>query len=272
MPIRKKFVGALLAGAAMVFGPSYQAQATVTTSGCAAATSCSMQELVDGGSIAINGVVFNNWATGQNFFVEATDSDDIESSMSLSSIFVGGIDETILPDPTKSTLGLSVWSDLFVLPQFFDAIIEGDMAFDFSFDSLVGGGRMMTAAELSMGNHALNSDDSFVDVHLEIDTLTPENLLLRVFDANGGSNPGSDLVDDLSFGTAVNAAAMASDLALGTFVPGGVSLDQYDMLFTIMRPDMPPVDVDEPAGAGILLGALGLFALARRKRLQKQNH
>lgn len=272
MPIFEKITKPLLMGLILVFGPGIQAQATVTTTGCVAATSCTLQELVDGGSIEINGVVFDNFVGGSNIHVEVSDPgpDEFEDSMALSLIIITGIDEIVLGDPTMSTLGLSVSSEMFTLPYIFDAILEGEMEHDFSYDTLVGGGRMLTAAELLMGSHSLDSNDAFIEANLDISTLTPEDFFLTVYDINGGANPGTDLADDQALATAVAAASMAANVQMGTFVSGGVTLGYYDMLFTVQGdtapPPPPPVGVFAPEGMGILMGALGVFALSRRRK------
>jgi hypothetical protein len=56
----KKILGVVFFWGALLMGMTV-ANATVITSGCLSSVSCSLQELVDGGTITVNDKLFDNW-------------------------------------------------------------------------------------------------------------------------------------------------------------------------------------------------------------------
>ncbi|WP_417320337.1 hypothetical protein [Emcibacter sp.] len=252
------FLTVVTAFLALVMTPT-MASATVTTSGCANATSCTLQELVDGGSISVDGVTFNNWSEGVNFFFEENDTTDIEETLNLSGITVEGFGSLPTGTPGEFTLGLVYTSNTaLALPKQLSDANEAELELDIDFDLTTDLVTEVTAAQLILDEWSLGSTDAFVELNLtdggDIDLQTYAN-----------TDPEVVSSDAHTLAAAVNAISLESNIQAGMFEPGNIALFEYAMIFTVFVDD--PIVVSSPSI--LLLLGMNLMMLGLRRRLTK---
>lgn len=207
--------------------------ATVITSGCTSATSCTLAELYAGGTITINDVLFNHWVF--NF----ADGDPLDEN----NIIISGIDETTSPTPGLSTVGLGVVLDPTLLAEF------AEYDFDFT-GSIIGTTRLFTGSSLQLiGSNV--SGDGFVEINNALST----GHLLSV-DADGATT------------STVNFPGVASlisdtDIQMESFDGQSVSLREYRYTFNITG---NTIAVPEPATVFLFIISLLAIVCTRRRR------
>lgn len=240
------------------------ASATIMTTGCVDATSCSLEELVNGGEIDIDDVNFNSWLNTVNLFADTSPGGTQTGALDLSQIFVSGIDTIATGNPNEFTLGLSFTStSAFSLPVLLDPVDESEAELDVDFMLSASGSTQVSGVELLLGNRNLGSPDSFVEINLDANALN-----MQVFDETIFGADDSILSDSQNFISPTDSVALGSNVQIGTFVDGDVELFEYSMLFTFTADPVvtPPTGISEPASASLLMSGLALFMLRRRRK------
>lgn len=242
--------------------------ATVMTSGCAVATSCSLDELFAGGTISVDDVSFSNWQDTLNFFYELDDSlNDVNGSLDLTQIYVSGIDAVSTGNLNEFTLGLAFYSlTSWDLPIVSQALEEAELEQTIDYQVSASNGTMISAVQLDLGETALRSEDSYVEVNL--DSSLP--FALQVYQEFIDPDLDEVLTDSQVFAVAQSAFDMTSNIQMGTFVPGEVGLYGFNVMLTVMLDNTqpPPVPASAPASIPLILFGMGLL-IHRRKRLNK---
>lgn len=262
-----KYVKGLMYAVASTFVisfPAHVSYASVVTSGCINSNSCTLQELVDGGSINIDDIAFNNWQEIENFLyaLDAND-DEVEDFINLSEIFVFGIDAVATANPDEYILGLQFSSETaFTLPQQSNDIQEAELELDVDYDVTASNGALITAAELLLGNRVLESDDAFVEVNLDSST----GLNLQVYDEF--IDPDFDTVesDSDTFATGLADLTLTSNVQAGTFEPGSLSLFDFSLNLTVQALPTDPEPEPVPTTGNFLLMVFGISLLAFNKK------
>lgn len=245
-------------------------QATVMTSGCAAATICSLDELFSGGSISIDDVSFTNWQDTLNFFYELDENlNDVDGSLDLTQIYVSGIDAVSTGNVNEFALGLAFYSRTsWDLPIVSQAIEEAELEQTIDYQVSASNGTMISAVQLDLGNTALSSEDNYVEVNL--DSSLP--FALQVYQEFIEPDLDEVLTDSQILAVAQSAFDMSSNIQMGTFVPGQVGLYGFDVLLTVLldnsQPPQPPIATPAPASIPLVLFGLGL--LLRRRMVAKK--
>lgn len=259
-----------LTALAFLSGGQY-ANATTMTSGCALATTCSLEELYDGGSISIGDITFDNWFEDINVFAIFDNEGEIDDIVDVSNIFVTGIDPVATGNPNEFTLGLNftTTSALTLNAIAFDDPDEdifAEIELGSEFSATASGNTEITGVELTLDAFELFSDDSFVEVNLdELD----DALNLQVFAEDIFGDVDQELIDD----TVIDAAtslAFVNNIQTGAFVAGTVALSDYSILFTtigMQEPPMPPQDVSSPSVIAFLSLGLAFIGYAGRRKI-----
>lgn len=253
---------------------SHLVNAAIMTTGCAAATSCSMSELVGGGSISVDDVSFNSWAESENFlaiFDELNDFDD--GLLDLSQIFVSGIDTVATGNLNEFTLGLMISSrtEFSLTAEAFSQlqeIPEAELELTAEFNVNATGSTEITGVSLEMGTTDLGPDtqDTFVEVNLDE---VGSAFGLQVFEENIFGAFDDILFDDVAF-PPLTSIDMENNIQVGTFDAGTVGLFNYSFLFTTITQSQPPPPPAVPAPAAVYLLLLGLVMIGfNRSRLIK---
>ncbi|GAB5378718.1 MAG: hypothetical protein Alis3KO_03480 [Aliiglaciecola sp.] len=249
---------------------SHVSNATIMTTGCAGATSCTMAELVGGGSLSVDDVSFNSWAESENFlaiFDEFNNFDD--GLLDLSEIFVTGIDSVATGNPNEFTLGLiiSSQSEFSVTAEAFtqlQEIPEAELGLTTEFNVSASGSTEITGVSLEMGSRDLGPDtqDTYAEVNLdEIGSAFG----LQVFEENIFGAFDDMLFDDVSF-PPLTSVDMENNIQVGTFDAGTVGLFSYSFLFTTTTQTPPPPPPAVPAPAAVYLLLTGLLMISVKKR------
>jgi hypothetical protein len=241
-------------------------QAAVITTGCSVSNNCTLQELVSGAEIHIGDVAFTNWQEMLNIFNEVnSNGDDVDGPLDLSGVYVSGVDAVSTGNIGEFILGLSFNSQVALsLPQLSVSVLEAELELDFDYNVAASNGVMITAVELELGSRNLNSADSFVEVNLNSTPI----FSLQVFDQIEPNAPTSSvLMDSHVFASSLTSLQLTSNIQTGTFIPGGVALYGYDVMFTVQGNINPPDPDPVPAPASLSLLFLGsaMMFLQRRK-------
>lgn len=260
-----KYVKGLMYAVASTFvisSPAHVSYASIVTSGCVNNNSCTLQELVDGGSINIDDIVFNNWQEIENFLYELDANDDeVEDFINLSDIFVFGIDAVATANPNEYILGLQFSSETaWTLPQQSNDIQEAELELDVDYDVTASNGALITAAELLLGNRVLESDDAFVEVNLD----SSAGLNLQVYDEFIAPDFDAVESDSDTFVTGIADLTFTSNVQAGTFESGSLSLFDFSLNLTVQALPTEPEPVPTPGN--FLFMVLGISLLAFNKK------
>lgn len=245
---------------AFSFAATQNTHAAVMTTGCVDGTSCTLQELIDGGTLSIGGVSFNNWSQDTNFTSEENGIVGVPGSVDLAGITVSGVDLVSTGNAGEYTLGLLYTSvNALSLPTTLADAIEAELELDIDFDVSTDSTAEITAAELILGNRSLGASDSFVELNFTDNGDINLQVLERTI-------PGliTD-TDSHALAAAVNALSLETNIQTGMFTPGTVELFEYEMSFTVNIDRVSgPTGVPSPAIFSLM--GLGLVAMGFRRR------
>jgi hypothetical protein len=238
--------------------------ATIITNGCASATECSLEELINGGGINIDDIAFTNWQEIVNAIFETDGNTDNDDTVDIAQIFVAGIDSVATGNANEFILGLNFFTTSGLsLPILLDPIEEAELELDIEYDATASGGTEITATKLQLGNRNLGSDDSFVEVNLDSAAL----LNLQVFDEDIFGATADQLMDDITFLSGETSLVLNSNVQMGTFVDGDVELFDFSVFLTVQTDSTtPPSSVPEPSGIMLLLLSLTILLTTRYRQ------
>lgn len=229
-----------MAAALVALSAAAPASASVLTSGCAGAASCTLAELYGGGSITINDVSFNGFTFN---FGNGLALDD-------EAITVAGVDET-----TPGVVGLTFMFDPAVAVAF-DDFLE----YDWNFDASINAG-VREIVEAFLG---IDASDSFGDAFVEVASELSDGAMSLLRVDEGGVFPSTDTV---SFLTALTTLSFGFDIVGEAFEEDAFAeVSQFRLLLTL-KGEPPVGEVPLPAAFPLMLAGLaGLGALTRRRR------
>ncbi len=236
MQFSRSILAAIVLFGALVIASS-PARAGVMTSGCADSTSCTFDELFNGGgAIQVNGLIFYDWflADAGGDFVSAPDLDQM----------------TVFADD----LGLD--TELFYDPGFqLDVLSDLDGAFGF-FDfgySILATQKSLKAASLALDFTFFDGEGGVIDILMDIIGIDVASL--GVFEDNLFDD--AFLFDETELGGLYAVDVFTSINILSDFADELVGLDGFTQIYSI----------PEPSTLALLgLGLLGMGAVARRNR------
>ena len=215
------------------------AQASVATSGCGGGTSCTLQQLFDGGSISIANFTFDNWSLEQNDGSGVTPTD----------VTVTGVD-VMPPGGDPATIGL--------IFEFSPALTTGSFVeFDFDWDASASGSGVFTDIALDLITFS-TPGDSFVEVGSNFSNGGAGSV--RV----GDPNPGTS---DSEAQASITGFSQDTDIQMEADM-GNPSLTRFDFTYTVegVQSNMPPVDMPEPASFAMLAFGLAFLGAMTRRR------
>lgn len=238
--------GTTVAAALMLLFGAGTASASVLTFGCVDASSCTLEELFNGGSIIVNDKTFTNWT------LTGLDLNSTSDHVDLDEIAVSGLDDGGF-DPGP---GLS-FDSLADIEAVGDDQVVGFISFEFGFDVNVSNSNKIKDNTLSLDTTYFSGTGG----HVNIEELVYDSAGVRI---------GRKYVyeDNLAqFGILFDEANFAPQDQIHVDLKIGAFTDYLDEIAAIDAFTLRFSQVPEPATLALLgLGLAGIGA-ARRKKL-----